>query len=126
VDGVNWPGCHASATAAGGTALDSAGADSMYYYSNSAPQIFNVLAPGEYICSAWPTSSWNCGNGTSYATPQITGAFATLRQLNPNASITSIRNVLVCTGAGMRDRSGLVRARLRIWTALVKLYNGGC
>jgi subtilisin len=125
-DGVNSPGCHASAIAAGGTALDSAGSDAMYYYSNSSPQIFNVLAPGEFICSAWPTSSSSCGNGTSYATPQITGAFATLRQLNPQASIASIRDTIVCTGAGMRDRSGVVRARLRVWSAVVRLYNGGC
>jgi subtilisin len=122
-DGVDIPSCHASAIAAGGTSLDSNGSDAMYYFSNSSPQIFNLLAPGEYICSAWPTSTLSCGNGTSYATPQITGAFATLRQLKPSASITSIRNSIICSGAGMRDRSGVVRARLRMWNALIALYN---
>jgi len=122
-DAVDWPGCHASAIAAGGTSLDSNGSDAMYYYSNSSPQIFNLLAPGEYICSAWPTSTTSCGNGTSYATPQITGAFATLRQLKPTASITSIRNSIICSGGAIRDRSGVARARLRVWSALIALYN---
>lgn len=124
VDGIGEPACYRDAIAAGASTLDASGAEAVATFSNRAPRIFNVLAPGEFICSAWMNGAANCGNGTSYATPLVVGTFATMRQLNPQASVTAMRDSIVCSGASVSDGSAVKRIRLNVWRAVNALKDG--
>lgn len=123
-DGIGYPSCNRDAVAAGATTLDSSGAEAVANFSNRAPRIFNLLAPGEFICSAWKDGAADCGNGTSYASPLIAGTFATLRQLNPQASVTAMRDSMVCSGTPISDGSTVKRVRLNVWGAVNALKDG--
>ena len=124
VDGIGHPACNRDAIATGASTLDSSGTEAVATFSNRAPRIFNVLAPGEFICSAWMNGAANCGNGTSYASPLVAGAFATLRQLNPQASVAAMRDSMVCSGTPVSDGSTVKRVRLNVWRAVNALKDG--
>jgi subtilisin len=87
-------------------------------FSDSSP-LLHLLAPGRWINSSVPGNNFANFSGTSMATPHVVGAFAILRQKNPNASIDRILNALITTGQPITDtRNGLVKPRIRIGNAL--------
>jgi subtilisin len=130
-DGIGMPACFSPAISVGGSSL-AGNQDSVWICadrprcgSNSAP-ILNLLAPGDHICSAVPNNRRECWRGTSMASPHVAGAFAALRQLRPQASVTAIQNAITCSGTPVGDaRNGVRRARLNVWRALIAL-NSGC
>jgi subtilisin family serine protease len=124
VDGIGEPACYRDAIPAGASTLDTSGAEAVATFSNRAPRLFNLLAPGEFICSAWMNGAASCGNGTSYASPLIAGTFATLRQLNPQASVTAMRDSIVCSGVTVADGSQVRRIRLDVWRAVNAMKDG--
>jgi subtilisin len=123
VDGIAEPACYRDAIATGATTLDPTGAEAVATFSNRAPRIFNVLAPGAFICGAWFGDRVFCGPGTSFATPLVAGAFATMRQLNPQASVATMRESLVCSAVPVPDGS-VQRPRLSVWRAVNALKDG--
>jgi subtilisin len=123
VDGIGEPACYQDALATGATTLDATGSEAVWTWSNRAPRIFNALAPGDFICSAWPGGLVVCGSGTSFASPLVAGAFATLRQLNPQASVAAMREAIVCSGVPISDGS-VQRVRLSVWRAVNALKDG--
>jgi len=55
-----------------------------------------VVAPGENVRSSIPGGSYQGGwSGTSMACPHVAGAVALLRQVNPNASVDTIKWALI-------------------------------
>jgi len=54
----------------------------------------DVVAQGEYPAVCWPTGGVSYANGTSFATPIIAGAVASLWQAHPNASNFTIMQAI--------------------------------
>jgi subtilisin family serine protease len=48
--------------------------------------LVDVMAPGSVIRSSVLNNGFGFASGTSMATPHVTGAFAALRSLHPDAS----------------------------------------
>lgn len=122
-DAVSSPSCNSSAVAVGSTGLNGSN-DAVSGFSNSASVLW-LLAPGEDICSAVPTNAADCDwDGTSMAAPHVAGTFAVLKQLQPSVSVNEALEAIRLSGVGVQDgRNGIVRARIHVWDALVRLYN---
>jgi hypothetical protein len=56
-----------------------------------------VVAPGVNIRSAMPGGGYQTMDGTSMASPHVTGCVAVLRQVNPNLDADAIKEILMST-----------------------------
>lgn len=88
------------------------------YFSNTGPHI-TLCAPGTHILSTLPTYAsaarpnpedrdYAAWDGTSMATPQVTGAVARFLAKNPHATVDDVRSRLASTATrvdGMKPRS---------------------
>ncbi len=123
INALSKPACISSAISVGSTGDGSSGAivDFVSSFSNSA-SFLNLLAPGQWIFSSVPNGSYENMAGTSQATPHVAGAWAVLKQRNPNASVGQILNALSTTGQPITDsRNGIVKPRINIESALQTL-----
>jgi subtilisin len=124
---IDFPACLSNVISVGNTTLDTSGADAVYGSAQSgsdSASFLSLLAPGTYVCSALPINSSGCWNGTSMATPHVTGVIAALKQLRPGASVSSELTALQASGQGVYDsRNGVTKTRINDWKALIYLYN---
>jgi len=125
-DRISAPGCISTAVAVGSTTK--AGAVSSF--SNMAPGMVELLAPGSSILSSVPGNRYASWNGTSMATPHVAGAWALLKAvaaLKMNAgSVTTIQSALQSTGkAIVHAGSGGTYREIRVYDAAVQIYSGG-
>ncbi len=97
--GVSAPACISSAIAVG----NSTDADVQSSSSNWHPTMQKLFAPGTNVYSATALSDSSYGNksGTSMATPHVAGAWALLRQVAPNTSVTDLLAALRNTGVSI-------------------------
>jgi subtilisin family serine protease len=95
---ISAPACISSAISVGAT-TDS---DAVASYSNSAT-FMSLLAPGSSINSSIPGNSYASWNGTSMATPHVSGAWALMRQQYPAAVVTDILTAFQSTGLSVTD-----------------------
>jgi len=72
-------------------------ADQIAAYSNVAP-FLSLLAPGSSILSSVPSGDYQTMSGTSMAAPHVSGAWAVLKQVVPEASVDELLAVLDSTG----------------------------
>ena len=114
--GIAAPGCISSAVSVGAT-FDS---DVIPSFSNSASWL-SLLAPGVGITSSVPGGSYASKNGTSMATPQVTGAFAALRSaaeaLRPGAPATVDETLAALGNLGIQvtdPRNGFAVPRIQL------------
>jgi hypothetical protein len=56
-----------------------------------------VVAPGVQVRSSVPGGGYQSWDGTSMASPHITGSVAVLRQVNPNLDVDTIKRILLDT-----------------------------
>jgi hypothetical protein len=112
---VAAPACISTATAVGATT----NADKVSSFSNvGAPLSF--FAPGgdgdaNGINSSIPGGGYAPKSGTSMAAPHVAGAFAILKQMNPQSSLLDITRRFVHGGKAVTDdRPGGVHTRRRI------------
>jgi subtilisin family serine protease len=83
---VGWPGCISSAIAVGATDAF----DQEALFSNWHPDLMDLFAPGQGICSSTGNGGYGCWSGTSMATPHVAGAWAILKQQRPDASVAEL------------------------------------
>ncbi|MDX1765450.1 MAG: S8 family serine peptidase [Candidatus Saccharimonadales bacterium] len=115
-DSISSPGCISSAIAVGATT----DADDIAAYSNSNNMV-DLVAPGSSITSS-VIGSGNFGtkSGTSMSSPQVSGAWAILKEKTPEATVDEIYQAFEETGAKITDsRNGLHFKRIDIDDALV-------
>ena len=118
-DSVGAPACISSAISVGATT----DGDAVASFSNSASFV-NLLAPGSSINSSVIGGGFQSWNGTSMATPHVTGAWAVLKSRMPNASVTDILYALKTSGVPVRDtRNNITVPRIQIDAALNALAN---
>jgi len=117
---LGYPACISTAVSVGAVGDGSAAvpADTVWQNSNSAP-FLNLLAPGVEITSAIPGGGEAGGAGTSMAAAHVSGAWAMLKEKQPNATVDEVLNKLTTTGVNVTDpRNGVVKPRIKIDAAL--------
>ena len=115
---VSSPGCISTAVTVGATDFS----DKIASFSNRGVLV-DLFAPGVGVRSSVPGGTYDTYSGTSMATPQVTGALATLRAHSPAASVGALVAALSTTGAPIRFvAKGVksVRARIDVLGALVQ------
>ena len=111
---IDYPACISSSVSVGATD----DADSIATFSNSHPLI-TLFAPGVGVRSSVPGGGFALFNGTSMATPHVTGAFALAREQGPNATVDEIVARMRTTGRSIHDaRNNVDTPRLCVSGAL--------
>ena len=92
------PGAYPHSFAVGALGPD----DSVNNQSSRGPAVWNgvefvkpdIAAPGRAVISTWPGGGWRKVSGTSMACPQVAGAAALLRALNPKLTVEELERAL--------------------------------
>ena len=87
-------------------AINSSGLRSAF--SSYGATTVDIGAPGESIISTVPNNSYANYNGTSMATPHVTGAIALCASVNPSITPEQIRSALLTTSVSTASLSGRV------------------
>lgn len=130
-DSISRPACHENAIAVGSTTVDltsgiqcntPSGTDVVSSFSNSA-SFLDLLAPGQCVYSSTFDDTLTFGyegwQGTSMATPHVSGVWAILAEAYPNASAENLLTALKDTGVNVTDtRNSLTFKRVDVWAAL--------
>ena len=119
---VSFPACISYAVSVGA----STDSDQLAIFSNTSASVQTLFAPGVSITSSVPTGTvadvygtgFDAWNGTSMATPFVTGAFAVYRQLAPTMSIDTIVSKFRATGYPITVSDGTV-PRLNLEAAVL-------
>ena len=69
--------------------------DRKAWFSNYGVRTVDLSAPGTNIYSTWPGATYRFADGTSMATPQVSGAAALARAVFPNASGVGLKALLL-------------------------------
>ena len=118
---VSAPACISSAITVGNTTKT----DVVASLSNSSPLV-ELLAPGSSINSSVPGGGFGSKSGTSMAAPHVAGAWAVLRQVSTNASVSTLLGHLQATGKPITDAdNGISKPRIRVLTASTRLADTG-
>jgi subtilisin family serine protease len=94
--------------------------DNLASFSNYGATKVHVGAPGVSVVSTYLNNGYAYLNGTSMATPHVTGAVALLKAYAPNLTAVEVKNILVNTGDAISSLSGKTSSgrRLDIGNAL--------
>jgi subtilisin family serine protease len=123
-DGVSSPACISTAIAVNGTDKF----DNEYSSGNWHDVMVALMAPGVTINSASGLTDHSYDNrtGTSMSAPHVAGAWAIMKQYNPNMTVDEILNVLQDTGtmiSSTRCEGRAAKPRLNVGEALVSLLS---
>ncbi|MDQ3586816.1 MAG: S8 family serine peptidase [Actinomycetota bacterium] len=99
--------------------------DSISSFSNYGAASVDLSAPGEGILSTVPTDGYVAWDGTSMATPHVSGVAALIWSRFPGASVAAVRSALlrgVDVKSGMSNRTA-TGGRLNAYKALLAAGN---
>ena len=117
---IDFPSCISGVISVGSAELagDGTTREQISSFSNSSPQL-DLLAPGRGIQTAVPGDEFAYFNGTSLATPHVSGAWALLKSKAPNAAVPELLPTLTRTGIPVTDsRNNLISPRIQVDAAL--------
>ena len=69
--------------------------DELTSFSNYGATSVDLAAPGKLILSTYPGNEYGYGEGTSMATPHVTGAAALIKSQQPNLNDTQIKTAIL-------------------------------
>lgn len=95
--------------------------DGMAEFSNYGDVTVHLFAPGVAIISTFPNSSYASLDGTSMATPFVTGAVALMLSENPKATASQIRETLYKSAFINKSYRNASRGRLDLGLAIPSL-----
>lgn len=114
-DGMSSPACFSQVISVG--AVNDG--DGVAGFSN-ATDFLDLLAPGVGITSSMPGGVYGTMNGTSMATPYVSGTWAIMRQIYPSLTLDETLDRFKRTGRLVNDaRNGLTFPRLQV-NALIR------
>ncbi|HEX9366426.1 MAG TPA: S8 family serine peptidase, partial [Vicinamibacterales bacterium] len=99
------PGAYAESYAVGATDFD----DNSSFFSSEGPSPCtgavkpNISAPGEFILSTWLGGDYQYLDGTSMATPHVTGAAAVLLSIDPTLTVDELEAMLSLGSVDLGD-----------------------
>ena len=100
--------------------------DNLSWFSDYGPGSVDIGAPGQNILSTWPGGGYRYEDGTSMATPFVTGAAALVKAADPSATAVGIKALLMGTADPAADLSGVVASGGRLdASAAVHCSNAG-
>jgi subtilisin family serine protease len=122
--GIEAPACVSPAISVG--AVDDT--DTEANFNDWHYTMLKLLAPGVNIYCAMPDTPTSYGflDGTSLSTPQVTGAWAILKQKSPNASVRDLFSALTDTGFPVRTSCKSIddyKPRIQVDAALSPVLN---
>jgi subtilisin len=89
------------------SAYDADGRDNGFAWFSNYGTAVDIAAPGVNITSTYPDNDWTALSGTSMATPHVAGAVAAYLVLNPDATVSEVRQAITSTGEnGMQGQGG--------------------
>lgn len=120
---ISHPACISSAIAVGATAKNDAEAN----FSNWKKGMVDIFAPGVSIRSSTGGSDTSYGSwqGTSMATPHVTGAWGLLKQLDKNMSVAKALKLLQDKGKSVTTNcsSGGHQSRFDVGESILSLLS---
>ena len=138
-DALGGPGCVSQAVTVG-TVYDGNTCGTFDQVSHNMHSLVDLLAVGKCVDSSVPDDAWGHGwGGTSMAAPQVTGAFAMIKAIDPGMSVSGIENLLETTGVLVTDNrapcdfsgnsppgrvcgfSGIVKPRIQLDAAVASI-----
>lgn len=95
-DSVDFPARYTNAIAVASTTTSNVRSS----FSSTGPAV-DVAAPGSGVASTYLNNGYATLSGTSMATPYAAGVMALIKQANPTASVTELRNLLQTTATDL-------------------------
>jgi subtilisin len=115
-DSLNVPACISAAISVGATTDD----DAVASFSDSATTL-DLLAPGVKVVSSVPGGEYASFSGTSQSAPHVAGAWALLRQYQPEATVAQLLAVLRTTEPITNYDNNVTTPRIQLDAALAAL-----
>jgi subtilisin family serine protease len=101
---LSYPAAYSNPNVISVASITSTG--SLSSFSNYGAKNVDIGAPGSGIWSTLPGNSYGSYNGTSMATPHVTGAVALFKSLFPFATAAEIKTEILSKGTATTSLSG--------------------
>lgn len=82
--------------------------DELASFSNYGVESVDLAAPGVAILSTWPGSAYEEANGTSMATPHVSGVAGLVMSSDPNLTAEEVKDILLISVVPIPSLDGVV------------------